>query len=520
MSKIIVKNSCIMITDYVLGKCTKIENCFRMYNMLTHQHYYIAMYYDNENKILYLPRGIDIWFLEKQLGVSATVEKNQFNPFDKYDDILIKYLPRDDVQKEALRFTLGKEEYSSTINKSQLSVNLNTGKGKTYVSIATTSFFGIKSAIITYSKSWLEQWKKCIVEYTNITPREVYLVDGTPSILRLLEKGESYIRQIKVFLFTHATIKSFGDSHGWNAISELFKHLRIGIKIFDEAHLNFENMCMIDFFTNVYKTYYLTATAVRSSEDENRIYQMCFKNVLAIDLFNEEEDPHTQYIAMKYNSLPTPLDISDCKNQYGLDRNKYTNYITKNHQFYMMLTILMDLLFGKIVKEDEKVLMYIGTNQSIKEVYEFLVNEYPEFKNDVGIFTSISENKQNALSKRIILSTTKSAGAAVDIKGLKVTVVLAEPFKSEVIARQTLGRTRSAHTYYIELVDTGFYYCTKYYNAKLPIFNKYATDCQTITISKTELVNRYNSIMAKRTTVINPIEYTNEYYINPIFYVY
>ena len=175
MSKIIVKNSCIMITDYELGQCTKIENCFRMYNMITHQHYYIAMYYDNENKILYLPRGIDIWFLEKQLGVSAIVEKNQFNPFDKYDDILIKYLPRDDVQKEALRFTLGKEEYSSTINKSQLSVNLNTGKGKTYVSIATTSFFGIKSAIITYSKSWLEQWKKCIIEYTNITPREVYL---------------------------------------------------------------------------------------------------------------------------------------------------------------------------------------------------------------------------------------------------------------------------------------------------------------------------------------------------------
>lgn len=510
MSKIIVKNSCVVIEDYELGQCTRLENMFRMYNMVTHQHYYIAMYYDNENKRLFLPRGIDIWKVEKLLGTEAVVEKNMYNEFDRYDDIMIKYLPRDEVQKEALRFTLGKDEYRSTATKSQLSVNLNTGKGKTYVSIATASYFGIKSAIITYSRSWLEQWRKCILEYTNITNKEIYLIDGSPSIIALLNKSESAIRKIKIFLITHSTIKSYGDAHGWYEISKLFQHLKIGIKIFDEAHLNFENMCMIDFFTNVYKTYYLTATAVRSSEDENRIYQMCFKNVLSIDLFNEEEDPHTEYIAIKYNSLPTPLDISECKNMYGLDRNKYVGYITKKDTFYMMLTVLIDLLFSKILKNNDKVLMYIGTNQSIMDVYEFLEYQYPEFRGDVGIFTSISDNKQDALNKRIILSTTKSAGAAVDIKNLKATVVLAEPFKSEVIARQSLGRTRDNNTFYFELVDTGFYYCVKYYNAKLPIFNKYATNCQTITIGKNELVTRYNKIMeARNRELVNPITYMN-----------
>ena len=54
------------------------------------------------------------------------------------------------------------------------------------------------------------------------------------------------------------------------------------------------------------------------------------------------------------------------------------------------------------------------------------------------------------------MTTTKSAGAGEDIPGLKYSVVLAEPFRSEVLARQTLGRTRDPNTTYIELVDIGF----------------------------------------------------------------
>ena len=117
-----------------------------------------------------------------------------------------------------------------------------------------------------------------------------------------------------IYLVTHGTLKSYGDRFGWDKVSELFKHLKIGIKIFDEAHQNFENMLMIDYFTNVYKTYYLTATSLRSSDDENRIYQLSFKNIPSIDLFNPDEDPHTVYTAIKFNSRPSAIEKSNCKN--------------------------------------------------------------------------------------------------------------------------------------------------------------------------------------------------------------
>ena len=157
--------------------------------------------------------------------------------------------------------------------------------------------------------------------------------------------------------------------------------------------------------------------------------------------------------------------------------------------------------------------MYIGTNEAIYNVYYWIIENFPELSNDIGVYTSVvsKQEKEVALTKRLILSTTKSAGAAVDISGLKLTVVLAEPFKSEVIARQTLGRTRDNNTMYIEIVDRGFNQCTKYYYAKLKIFEKYASDCSIIRLSDNELDERYNKIMQERKTlyVLNAFTNTN-----------
>lgn len=121
----------------------------------------------------------------------------------------------------------------------------------------------------------------------------------------------------------------------------------------------------------------------------------------------------------------------------------------------------------------------------------------------MGIFTSTytQAEKQVALSKTIILSTTKSAGAALDIRGLKATFVLNEPFKSEVLARQTLGRTRNDDTDYIEFVDTGFTSTRQYYRAKKPIFKKYASDCKEIQLDFNTLNNKAEELELIRENV-------------------
>ena len=499
MSKIIVHNSYIVLEDYELNACAALENFFKIYDPVTHQKYYKGVYYDKENKKFYMPRGMDIWYIENLMKTQAIVLKDSYNKFDRYNDISIKFAPRDEDQKKALRFMLGVGEYSYTQTKSQLSVNLNTGKGKTYISIGTIMQTGIKSAIITYSRSVLLQWKTRILEYTNIKPREIYELEGSGSIMRLMQKSEAEIKQIKVYLVSHGTLRSYAETCGWEKIRELFKVMRVGIKFYDEAHQNFDNMMMVDFFSDVYKTYYITATMMRSDPDENRIFQTSFKNVPGIDLFHNDSDPHTAYIAMRFNSHPEPYIISSCKGKYGLDRNKYTNYIIANETFLKMAMIVLSLALKMAKNDGEKILIYIGTNEAITSFYSWIVENFPDQKYNIGIYSSAvsADDKEAALRQKIILTTTKSAGAAVDIKGLKVTIVLAEPFKSEVIARQSLGRTRDPNTFYIDVVDKGFYYCNKYFLEKKKVFQTYALSTEIIDLSDDDINNRYNTLVKR-----------------------
>lgn len=493
MSKIVVKHCRIEIHNYEIGECPKLEYFFTIYDPITHSNYLKGMEYDEKNKILILPRGLDITWLELALNSSETIVDNNYDEFGYVDEpILIKSAPRDEEQKEALRFILGKAEYHSNSKKSQLGINLNTGKGKTYVTVTAISYWLVKSIVIANTRGIIRQWKEKILEYTNIKPREIYIIEGSISIDRLFNRDPD---QYKIFLASHSTLKSYGDKNGWDKISLLFKYLKIGIKVYDEAHQNFDNILKIDFYTNTYKNLYLTATPKRSSQSEDQIYQLAFKNTPKIDLFKEDTDPHTQYIAMHFNSKPSPLIISKCKNQYGFNRLAYINWIVDNERFLDFAYILMDKVFN-LTKDNTKALIYIGTNNAIGKFYNFLIEMYPQYATDIGIYTSIipEEHKADQLDKRIILSTTKSCGAAIDIPNLKVTVVLAEPFRSEVLTRQTLGRTRADNTYYIDCIDNGFFYCKSYFNSKKSIFSKYATKCTDIILNDIEIHDRIKLI--------------------------
>ena len=116
----------------------------------------------------------------------------------------------------------------------------------------------------------------------------------------------------------------------------------------------------------------------------------------------------------------------------------------------------------------------------------------------IGIYTSMTKvDKEFQLYKKIILSTTKSCGAASDIYDLQMVINLAEPFRSPVLAQQTLGRCRMDNTLYIDIVDQGFYFTKKYYEAKKPIFSQYAKSCKCVNFTDEELDSKYKIVCEK-----------------------
>lgn len=491
-NKIVLRHSCIEINNYDLGDCPSLEYTFSVYDPMYHKSFPMGIEYIKNKNQLKLPRGIDVDYIKNIFMDEPYVNKIS-DPFIMTDPIPIKYLPKDKRQLEIIKFILGQDNYRYTLSKSQLSINSTTGSGKTFVTIASICYLGSRAIIITSSLDWLNQWRKRILEYTPLDDKQIYTIAGVGSINKLLARDN--VLDYQIFLISHSTIKSYGDKNGWDKVEELFSYLRCYMKIYDEAHLYFDNMCKIDFHSNTKKTLYLTATPERSSKEENMIYQLYFKNIPAISLFDENMDPHVNYVSIHYNSHPGPMDIRNCKNQYGFDRIKYVSYIVKQPNFFKLVSIIIELILNK----NGKALIYIGTNEGIKVVYDYILSEFPFIEPFIGIYTSIipKEEKEENLNKKIILSTTKSCGAASDIKGLMMTINLAEPFKSSVLAQQTLGRCRADNSLYIDIVDTGFYFTKKYFEAKKPIFSQYAKSCKYIMFSDSDLNTRYNDIHNK-----------------------
>lgn len=484
MSKIEIRHSCIIIHDYSIGDRENLERFFSIYDKGYHKYKSKVIYYDEEKKDLYLPSGMDMYYVLKNFG-NDIFRKVAPDEYEQMGDVRLKCLPRDDTQKQAIKFLLGYDNFFNNKRATQLCLNLGTGKGKTYVAITFAVCLGIKTMMITSSIDWIMQWKAKILEYTNIKEDEIYIIQGSSSVAKLLN-GIKNLNDIKFYLCSHDTLKSIANRYGWESIRSLFQSLKIGIKIYDEAHYYFDNMCMVDYFSDVLKTLYLTATPSRSDRKEDILYQTVFKNVPSISLFDPENDPHTEYIGVLFNSHPSPVDISNCQNMYGFSQIAYCNYLVHKNNYYNLLNVLIPTVLNDI-SANGKVLIYIGTNYAIKLTYYWLIYYFPRIS--VGIFTSIvpKEQKRQALDCKLILSTTKSAGAALDIQGLEATIVLNEPFKSQVLAQQTFGRTRAANTKYYDVVDIGFGSICYYYKAKMPVFKKFATRCSEIKLTDYEL---------------------------------
>ena len=96
--------------------------------------------------------------------------------------------------------------------------------------------------------------------------------------------------------------------------------------------------------------------------------------------------------------------------------------------------------------------------RSVKFMKALIIKNYPEFKKDIGNFTSdTKKDKDKQLTKKIILTTYKSFGTGMDIPDLRFLINY-EAYSSTVILEQMIGRLRNigGDLYYFEIVDFGF----------------------------------------------------------------
>lgn len=472
MTRITVYPSHIEVYPYTKGDNFPLEKSLSVwiYNM----HRYKPMAYMIEDKTLYLPRGVSVPLLENLFGCRS-VELNDPDPYDhmsrKYN---ITLEPRDRIQVESIEFLTSEERFYRGNYCSQFALNIDTGDGKTYSMLHAMIKMGNRSIVITHKNRIKNQWVDGLQRMCDIDEDKFLVIDSSSVIERIMEMDEA--PNIDIYFVNHQILSGYARKYSWSAVREFFKKIRVGVKVIDEAHKFFENSVKIDMFSNVNRSYYLTATFGRSSDNEQRIYRTAYANTMKFGeetLDYKEKRKHIVMVVIKYRSYPDYFVESKLNTGYGFSAYKYIDYaLTEENQ---TLKRVLERILHKCETIEGRTLIMVPKIEAVEEVAK-LVREYT----DAPVYTVHSQNtdEENEWARDnadIIVSTSKSTGEGDDIKGLRKLINF-EPIRSKLLADQLRGRLREyapdKDTYLFYPVDISVGKVYDFYKRILPVMRR------------------------------------------------
>jgi hypothetical protein len=460
MKPIIVNFSHYVIPEYEIGDCTRLERQLSIFDNRYYQLRPIGLTYDEDEKELRIPRGFPEKYLSSLLGRTLDIRDKAMDSEKMKINLLQE--PREKLQTEVISFLCGgSNKYQYTKRHTQLFCDLNTGKGKTYCATAAMSYFKQKTVVFTPSRisKVSDQWLEGILAATDKRKQDILIVTGSKMCLGILE---GKYENVDVFIFNRATVLSFAKTYGWRKFQEMIEKTKAGIKIVDEAHLDFATNVKIDCYTNIKRNWYLTSSAGRGSIDEDKIFKNVFDTVPILGKeFTTIENNHIVMLVFKFSHVPTTKQRLGCKTKEGLSSALYSNYLMDKAgartEFFNTLNHALKTIFVKYKDSDGKLLILGASRELLRTISKFLAANYPQYS--VGMYTSDIDRKvrEKELSNDIILGTEKGVGTGADIKDLQFMINLI-PYSNKIYADQLPGRLRNngRNVFYMELVNTGF----------------------------------------------------------------
>lgn len=457
-----VYNTHLELYPYSKGDYPIIEDWYTAIDKFTGKEFPCGYLIDN-NK-LYLPKGTSIAHVEQMSGAKVKFIKKS-DPSEKMTRKFYPLVdPRDDLQRESIQFM------QRDVN--QVSLNLRTGYGKTYCVAYSLTDLSIKTIIITPNDAIKQQWINTFLKMFEYKSKHIMNISGS-NVINGIMLDEININDTNIFLVNHQTLHSYLFSNNAYEFSKFFKKIKVGIKVYDESHLNFMNILLIDYFTNTERTWYLTATFDRSDKTESKCFQKAFSSVEA---FGKEEshalaEKHILYHVVNINSKISPKHRAKIFAFPGFTVPKYSDYIFFQDPEQTMYNTILKLL--NIVKDlDGKILIFVPLINAVDEVVRKLKNDISN-KKIMAYHSKISKSeKENIRDYDIIVSTIKSTGTGVDIPGLRV-VINTEALASKVLMEQTVGRLRpyakDKDTYFFDIVDISIANCNYYFRARFKV---------------------------------------------------
>lgn len=412
---------------------------------------------DEENDTLILGGGISKDVLNYYYPDAEIIDQTKLKKCKKVNDYILLKKPRDEIQKKAIQF-LG-------YKYPQKYLALQTGQGKTYCAINYAHQCKKLTMIIVDQENLAEQWKTKIKEYTSARDKEIYMISGRRSVQKLYKMKDSERNKIKFIIAIYKTLQSLYES---DELRNFFTDFGIGLKIYDEAHLEYKNIFYINTCSEI-ETIYLSATPERVNPSEYILYKKLFDSVKM----------HKTKLTKKYYNVCIlnidlgidPLEQAGLFNQRGFDITKYHKLLIEKHSkaFYGAITNSLSKVFVNDFNRKKRVAIIVKlidqTKLVKKEIDTFLDSDArkKEYTRQLTVEsltgeTSKEKRKEILENTDIIVTTDRTFCKGLDVKDLEIIINFV-PISCAITTsnlNQFTGRLRklpNKEVFYVDCID-------------------------------------------------------------------
>lgn len=343
-------------------------------------------------------------------------------------------------------------------------VGIQTGKGKTYVSMSAVATYG-KILAVVIRPMFIHKWVEDIQKYLKVSPNEIMVIQGNSHLKMLLEsKRQNLLSDIKVFIFSNKTLqmwfKEYGEyketirEMGYGITpEELFPFLNIGIRLIDEVHMDFHLNFKIDLFTHVKRSISLSATLDNRDSFMLKMYDVAYPAK-----YRYKSDPPDKYSIARcvlYNVAGAPY-VKIKTAEYGsknYSHNAFEDFIMRSPErlknYLNLIKHITHMSFMDDYKEGERLVIFAYKKEMCSLIVDHLKKYYP----NIDIRRYVAEDPpENMYEPTIRVTTLGSGSTAHDIARLKTAImtVNVDSLQSNI---QAFGRLRK-----IPDLQTRFFY--------------------------------------------------------------
>lgn len=397
------------------------------------------LFYDTRKQMIYFPR-CDLDQLCSYLTSCQIPWKLNHLPVNTGKSTVIPfkhslYQDRTEIQR------LGIESIMKSTDEVR-ALALQTGTGKTYSAIKAASLLAIRPMFCV--GGLIEQWLEEFYKFTYLEEKDIYVIQGGDSIKKLLDECDKTIHP-KVILSSIDTLRGYATNNAlYSAFPDfdnIFNRLNVGVKLIDEAHLNFHTNLIIDIRTNVAITIPLSATFDRTDEIGKALFTRVYP---ATHRFGE--DTYNKYVDIYIYEYSTGVYVNQktFTGSYGYNHSKYEDWLLKKgaHKFSYLYDNCISNIFEShymaVKKPGERCMILCFTKDMCQKYVDVMSALYP----DLTVAKFIGESSKSVLKESdVIITTPGSGGTGTDIKNLK-TVICVYNTNSDVLNEQMLGRLR------------------------------------------------------------------------------